>query len=108
MQIDLDLLYTWGAIAKKYKKNELIFDETEMAHFYYQIIEGSVRMYNSNDEGKEFTQGIFCKGDSFGEPPLFIDEIYPSKAMVIHVSISALGSTEKMGTTLKSLALGKP
>jgi len=86
MQIDVDLLFSWGAVAKKYKKSELIFDDTEKAHFYYQIIDGSVRMYNSNDEGKEFTQGIFCKGSSFGEPPLFIDEIYPSKAITLQDS----------------------
>ena len=83
MQIDLDLLYSWGAVAKKYKKNEVIFDEDEVANFYYQILDGSVRMYNSNDEGKEFTQGIFGKGDGFGEPPLFINETYPSKAITI-------------------------
>jgi CRP-like cAMP-binding protein len=86
MQIDIDLLFSWGAVAKKYKKNEIIFDEDEVAHFYYQIIEGSVRMFNSNDEGKEFTQGIFCKGNSFGEPPLFIDELYPSKAITLQDS----------------------
>lgn len=86
MQIDLDLLFSWGAVAKKYKKNELVFDDTEIAHFYYQIIDGSVRMYNSNEEGKEFTQGIFCKGSSFGEPPLFIDEIYPAKAITLQDS----------------------
>lgn len=86
MQIDIDLLFSWGAVAKKYKKNEIIFDEDEVAHFYYQIIEGNVRMFNSNDEGKEFTQGLFCKGNSFGEPPLFIDQPYPSKAITIQDS----------------------
>lgn len=84
MQIDLDLLYTWGAIAKKYKKNEIIFNEDETACFYYQIIEGSVRAFNSNDEGKEFTQGIFYSGECFGEPPLFINEVYPSKTIALH------------------------
>ena len=83
MQIDLDLLYSWGAIAKKYKKNEVVFDEGEVANFYYQILKGTVRMYNSNEEGKEFTQGLFCSGESFGEPPLFITETYPSKAIAI-------------------------
>jgi CRP/FNR family transcriptional regulator len=86
MQIDIDLLFSWGAVAKKYKKNEVIFNEDEVAHFYYQIIDGSVRMFNSNDEGKEFTQGLFCKGESFGEPPLFIDQLYPSKAITIQDS----------------------
>ncbi|HQK39216.1 MAG TPA: Crp/Fnr family transcriptional regulator [Flavobacterium alvei] len=86
MQIDLDLLYSWGAVAKKYKKNEVIFEEGEAAHFYFQIMEGSVRMFNSNEEGKEFTQGLFCDGDGFGEPPLFINETYPANAITIQDS----------------------
>ena len=86
MQIDLDLLYSWGAVAKKYKKNEVIFEEDEAAHFYFQILEGSVRMFNSNEEGKEFTQGLFCDGDGFGEPTLFINETYPSNAVTIQDS----------------------
>ncbi len=86
MQIDLDLLFTWGAIAKEYKKGEMIFCEDEIAHFYFQIIEGSIRMYNSNDEGKEFTQGYFSEGQSFGEPPLFIDEKYPATAVAFQDS----------------------
>ena len=81
MQIDLDLLYTWGAIAKEYKKNDIIISEDDVANFYYQVIEGCVRMYNSNDDGKEFTQGYFCNGQSFGEPPLFINEKYPATAV---------------------------
>ena len=33
MQIDLDLLYTWGAISKEFKKNDVIISEDEVAHF---------------------------------------------------------------------------
>ena len=95
MQIDLDLLFTWGAIAKEYKKNEIIFHEEESANFYYQIIEGCVRMYNSNEEGKEFTQGYFKNGHSFGEPPLFIDEVYPSTAVAFKDSKIIKISKEK-------------
>ena len=95
MQIDLDILFTWGAIAKVYKKNETIFFEDEIANFYFQIIEGSVKMFNSNDEGKEFTQGYFSNGQCFGEPPLFIDEVYPSTAMVCQESKIIKLSKEK-------------
>jgi CRP-like cAMP-binding protein len=95
MQIDLDLLFTWGAVAKKCHKSEVIFNENEIANFYYQIIDGGVRMFNSNEEGKEFTQGIFCNGDSFGEPPLFIDDVYPSTAIIIQDSTIVKLSKEK-------------
>lgn len=81
MFIDIDLLVSWGAITKEYDKNEIIFEEGESASFYYQIVEGQVKMFNLNDEGKEFTQGYFNSGNSFGEPPLFIDEDYPASAL---------------------------
>lgn len=86
MNIDLDLLFSWGAIAKEYKKNDTIFNEDEFANFYFQIIEGTVKMINLNDEGKEFTQGYFSEGQSFGEPPLLINENYPSAAIAIQDS----------------------
>ncbi|MGG7035508.1 MAG: Crp/Fnr family transcriptional regulator [Flavobacterium sp.] len=96
MQIDLDILFAWGAIAKEYKKNDIIFSKDNQALFYYQIIEGSVRIYNSNDEGKEFTQGVFCKGNSFGEPPLFINEVYITNAIALCDSIIVKLSKEKL------------
>lgn len=86
MQIDIDLLYTWGAIAKKYCKNDLIFNEDEAALFYYQIIKGSVRMYHSYENGRELNQGIFGNGESFGEPPLFVNGTYPSTAVAMENS----------------------
>lgn len=87
MFIDLDLLIAWGGISKRYKKGEYIFHEDEPARCFYQIIEGTVKMYNTNHEGKEFTQAEFKKGCSFGEPLLFIDELYPSTAVTTEESV---------------------
>lgn len=81
MWIDTDLLLTWGAVAKKHDKNEFIFREGEESRFYFQIIEGRVKMCCFNEEGREFWQGDFCKGESFGEPPLFANERYPANAI---------------------------
>lgn len=81
MEIDTNLLITWGAVAKKYKKNEIIFYEDELAQFFYQIISGTVKMVNINDDGKEYIQGIFNDGNSFGEPPLFVEKKYPCTAI---------------------------
>ena len=82
MNIDKDLLLAWGGKIKKCPKDEFIFMEGDYARFYYQIIEGSVKTFNINDNaGKEFTQGLFVAGNSFGEPPLLIDETYPAAAV---------------------------
>ena len=40
-------------------------------------------MNNYNDDGKEYIQGIFDAGKSFGEPPLFGNFAYPANAEVI-------------------------
>lgn len=87
MFINTDILITWGGISKKYKKGEYIFHEGEQARYYYQIIEGTVKMFNTNFDGKEFTQAVFQKGSSFGEPLIFIDETYPSSAITTQDSI---------------------
>lgn len=83
MQIDTDILIAWGALAKKYKKNEIIFLEGDMPRYYYQIISGKVKMFNTSNETKELTQGIFVDGESFAEPPIFIDETYPASALAV-------------------------
>ncbi len=87
MIIDPNILITWGGVSKIYKKNEVIFSEGSNARFYFQIMDGHVKMFNINDDGKEFIQGFFQSGDSFGEPPLFICEKYPASAIATKESI---------------------
>ena len=84
--INEELLLEFGAQTKDYSKNEVIFHENEIARNYYQIINGAVKMNNFNDDGKEFIQGLFYKGQSFGEPPLFIDVKYPASAETLSES----------------------
>lgn len=75
------LLAEYGAKKIKFCKGEIVFSEGDSSRYYYQIISGAVKMNNFNDDGKEFVQGIFSKGDSFGEPPMFIEECYPANAV---------------------------
>ncbi|PIE99940.1 MAG: cyclic nucleotide-binding protein [Maribacter sp.] len=80
--LDIDLLLKYGAVIKKYPKGAILFSQDEEAKYYFQVVSGEVRMNNYNNEGKEFIQGIFKEGKSFGEPPLFIDRVYPANAEV--------------------------
>lgn len=95
MQIDIDVLITWGGITKKVAKDTTIFFEGEEARGYYQIVSGSVRLCNENSDGKEFTQGLFFEGDSFGEPPLILSELYPCTAITMTDSVLIKLSREK-------------
>ncbi len=85
--IDTDLLLCWGAIHKNIARGQVIFHEEDDPLFYYQVESGKVKMVNGNDEGKEFIQGFFTAGESFGEPPLFDGGRYPAAAVADEDSI---------------------
>lgn len=81
--IDQQLLIQAGAVIRKYKKGEFIVKEDEKAKFYFQVVSGEVKMINTDDKGHEFIQGIFNEGESFAEPPLFLDSVYPASAIAL-------------------------
>lgn len=81
--IPAELLLDFGATVVNMGASEVILSEKKRAHFYFQIKTGEVKMYNINDNGKEFIQGIFYDGESFGEPPLLGDFKYPASAATV-------------------------
>lgn len=83
MQIDYDILITYGGVARKFAKGDFIFYEDTLPYYYYQLVSGEVRMFSTNAEGKELIQGVFVAGQSFGEPPLLLGKVYPSTAQAI-------------------------
>lgn len=81
--ISTEVLEKYGAAKKFFNKNEILFEEGNLPTHYYQIISGEIKMSNYNDDGKEFIQGIFYKEQSFGEPPLFLNQKYPANAIAV-------------------------
>lgn len=84
--IAIELLEKYGALKKVYSKTSIIFEEGKLPANYYQIISGEIKMNNYNDDGREFIQGIFYKNQSFGEPPLFLNQNYPASAVAVEDS----------------------
>lgn len=80
MDLDHNVLITYGGIARKFGKGAVIFHEGDSPVFYYQIVTGEVKLFSTNSEGKELIQGIFKAGQGFGEPPLLLNRVYPSTA----------------------------
>lgn len=87
MQIDLEILMGYGAALKRYKKGDWIFEEEQIPHSFFQVLEGSVKVISTNNDGKELIQKIFGAGESFGEPPLIINKPYPCAARAISDSV---------------------
>lgn len=81
--IAVDLLEKYGALNKFYEKTSTVFEEGKLPAHYYQIVSGEIKMNNYNDDGREFIQGIFYKDQSFGEPPLFLNQNYPASAVAV-------------------------
>ncbi len=101
MQIDYNILIAYGGIARKLGKGEIVFREGTMPHFFYQVLEGEVKLFSSNIEGKELIQGIFTAGQSFGEPPLLLGKPYPSTAQATASGIVVKIGREKLLDILK-------
>jgi len=84
--IEERILLDFGASKEIYHKGDQLFGEGEIALNFFQIISGEIKMNNYNADGKEFIQGLFVDGQSFGEPPLLADVKYPANAEAIKTS----------------------
>lgn len=78
-----ELMLEYGALKRTFKKEEIIFGEGARVRYYHQVVSGMVKMRHITQEGKEFIQGFFYQGQSFGEPPIFIDVNYPVDAVAV-------------------------
>lgn len=68
------------------RKDQVLFHDGDHATDYYQVEEGSVKMFIVSPDGQEFIQGIFSAGESFGEPALIANFPYPGSAKAIEPS----------------------
>lgn len=79
--IDIDVLLSWGATYKPIKTGEVIFREGTPCNFYHQLVSGSIKWVNIDEDGKEFLQSIVDPGECFGEMPLFDNGPYAATAI---------------------------
>ncbi|WP_228422234.1 Crp/Fnr family transcriptional regulator [Chryseobacterium aurantiacum] len=86
MSIDENLLRSFGAEEKTFKKRESIFKEGDHAVYYYQITKGKIKLNNYNEDGKEFIHNILGKNQSFGDALLFLNQYYPMNAVSLEAS----------------------
>jgi CRP-like cAMP-binding protein len=78
-----ELWRAYGARIVHLSKGETLFDQGSTASSFYQVKSGRVKMVSYNDQGREFVQGLFTDGQSFGEPPFFNVVPYPAAATAV-------------------------
>ncbi|MDR2238594.1 MAG: Crp/Fnr family transcriptional regulator [Chryseobacterium sp.] len=86
MNIDENMLHSFGGEKIRYISKEFIYKEGDRSLYYFQIMSGKVKLSTYNEEGKEFIQNILGKNQSFGDPLLFIERLYPTNAVCLEAA----------------------
>lgn len=81
MLISEELLLTYGAEKEALPRFYTIFNEGDTPKYFYQIMDGRIKLNHYNDEGRELILAILDRGLSVCELLLFIDETYPVNAV---------------------------
>ncbi|MFZ1751690.1 MAG: response regulator [Saprospiraceae bacterium] len=68
---------------RKYHKKDIIYEIGQYPKWLYFVASGSVKSFQINDFGKEFTTNIYAPGDFFGYMPLLVGEKYHDSVSVI-------------------------
>jgi CRP-like cAMP-binding protein len=76
-----DLLLKYAATVVRLEPGEALFEQGTAATHFYVVRTGRIRMVSTSEKGREFTQGWFDPGQSFGEPPFFSEGEYPAMAV---------------------------
>ena len=81
-------------------KGEVLFLEGEKGEELFFIINGAIKLFKTNKDGKEITINIAQSGELFAEIVLFLENRYPVSAMAIEdsllLSINAFRMFEKI------------
>jgi CRP-like cAMP-binding protein len=81
--ISESILQKYKARLTVLKRNEEVFQEGDMATYFHLVKSGRIKMATYSRDGKEFVQGYFIEGQSFGEPPFFNRIPYPASAVAV-------------------------
>ena len=92
------------ATLKVYPKNTIIISEGDQSDSLYAVISGKLKVYLSDDEGKEIIINMLGAGDYFGELALIDEE--PRSASVMTSEESQLAVISK--TTFEEAMAGHP
>jgi CRP-like cAMP-binding protein/CheY-like chemotaxis protein len=71
---------------RHYLKKDILFEENDYPRFLFYIEKGAVKIYKSNDDGREFIVQIAGPGDFLGYLPLLQDCRYTESAAVLEPS----------------------
>lgn len=75
-----------GAIIRTYLKKEIIFQQDDKPIYLYQILKGRVKIFQTNNDGKEMTTSLLTVGDYFGYEALLKNDNQADSAETLEES----------------------
>ncbi len=77
------LLLTDDREIRRYKAKDVIYEFAEIPRWLYYLTEGQVKLYQSNDMGKELITQVIKQGEFFGFNDLIEDKAYQMSAAAL-------------------------
>jgi CRP/FNR family transcriptional regulator len=74
------------AIAKIYRKGEVIFEDGDEGRGFFVVKSGRVKVYKLSTDGKEQILHFFGDGEHFAEVPVFDGQCFPASAAAVEKS----------------------
>jgi CRP-like cAMP-binding protein len=84
-----------------YKRKQIIYNEGNHPNRLFYVQKGKVKLYKSNDDGKDLTIGLYGPGEYFGFMPLFDNSIYKETAEAMEDSDIAVIPREEFDILIK-------
>lgn len=78
------------------KKKDTLFREDQIAINLYYLIEGEVKIYNTDSDGKEFLINKVGDHQFLGEPPFLLSERYPANAVIASESAEVFSFNQSL------------
>jgi len=66
-----------------YKKKQMLYAEGQRPKAVYYVVSGKVKIYKSNDDGKELITNLYSKGDFFGYTYILEEISYKENAQIL-------------------------
>ena len=68
------------------EKGKTLFFEGDIGQSFYVLLEGSIKLYRTTDDGREIIVRILTGGEIFGEVILFVNETFPVSSLALENS----------------------
>ena len=82
--------FSSGRFTNQYKKKQVIYSEGNHPTSLFYVSRGKVKLYKSNDDGKDLTIGLYGEGEYFGYMSLLKHSVYRETAEAMEESEIAM------------------